>query len=112
MSAIKNLTIQFHLDFGYWLRLYMSVNLLVGTIIILVSNFVSSFWRLHFVGVIMHLCEHMEERYSDSFFLVDFSSEINLKSIVVKNILYPRKDENRTLLVLNIMQFIHPKKTL
>jgi hypothetical protein len=54
----------------------------------------------------------MEERYSDSFFLVDFSSEINLKSIVVKNILYPRKDENRTLLVLNIMQFIHPKKTL
>jgi hypothetical protein len=70
MSAIKNLTIQFHLDFGYWLRLYMSVNLLVGTIIIWVSNFVSSFWRLHFVGVI--LCEHMEERYSDSLFSVTF----------------------------------------
>lgn len=60
----------------------------------------------------MYLCEHMEEHYSDLYF-GDFSSEINLKSIAynVKHILYPRKDENRTLLVLNIMQFIHPKKT-
>lgn len=59
----------------------------------------------------------MEEHYSDFFLkknFSDFSSEINLKSIAynVNNILYPRTDENCTLHVLNIMQFIHPKKTL
>jgi hypothetical protein len=77
--AIKILTIQFHLTTGYWLRLYLSVNLLVETIIISISSILFClFRRLHFVGAIMYFCEHMEEHCSEffSFILVTFLKSI------------------------------------